>query len=50
MATKIVEKDFSSMTIYEKISEMTKEIREHDFILDCVNPGNLGGKEYASIA
>lgn len=50
MATKIVEKDFSSMTIYEKISEMTKEIREHDFILDCINPGNLGGKEYASIA
>lgn len=50
MATKKVEKDFSSMTIYEKISEMTKEIREHDFILDCVNPGNLGGKEYASIA
>lgn len=50
MATKIVEKDFSSMTIYEKISEMTKEIRAHDFILDCVNPGNLGGKEYASIA
>ena len=52
MATKIVEKDVnvSDMTIYEKISEMTKEIREHDFILDCVNPGNLGGKEYASIA
>lgn len=50
MAVKKVEKDVSSMTIYEKISEMTKEIRAHDFILDCVNPGNLGGKEYASIA
>lgn len=50
MSVQKVEKDFSSMTIYEKISEMTKEIRAHDFILDCVNPGNLGGKEYASIA
>ena len=49
MATKIVEKDFSSMTIYEKISEMTKEIREHDFVMDCVQSGNLGGKEYPSI-
>lgn len=51
MATKKVEKDvnISSMTIYEKIFEMKREIRKHDFILDCVNPGNLGGKEYASI-
>lgn len=49
MATKIVEKDFSSMTIYEKISEMTKEIRAHDFVMDCAQSGNLGGKEYPSI-
>ena len=51
MATKKVEthEETAAMTIYEKIAKMTKEIREHDFVLDCVNPGNLGGKEYASI-
>lgn len=49
MATKIVEKDINTMSIDEKVFEMKKEIRQHDFILDCVNPGNLGGKEYASI-
>lgn len=52
MATKNVEtnEEVKTMTIYEKIAKMTKEIREHDFVMDCVNPGNLGGKEYASIA
>lgn len=51
MATKKVEtnEELKTMTIYEKIAKMTKEIREHDFVMDCVNPGNLGGKEYASI-
>lgn len=51
MATKKVEtnEEVKTMTIYEKIAKMTKEIREHDFVMDCVNPGNLGGKEYASI-
>lgn len=51
MATKKVEtnEEIKTMTIYEKIAKMTKEIREHDFVMDCVNPGNLGGKEYASI-
>lgn len=51
MATKKVEtnEETKTMTIYEKIAKMTKEIREHDFVMDCVNPGNLGGKEYASI-
>lgn len=51
MATKKVEtnEETAAMTIYEKIAKMTKEIREHDFVMDCVNPGNLGGKEYASI-
>lgn len=51
MATKKVEtsEEVKTMTIYEKIVKMTKEIREHDFVMDCVNPGNLGGKEYASI-
>lgn len=51
MATKKVEtnEEVKTMTIYEKIAQMTKEIREHDFVMDCVNPGNLGGKEYASI-
>lgn len=51
MATKKVEtnEEVKTMTIYEKIAKMTKEIREHDFVMDCANPGNLGGKEYASI-
>lgn len=51
MATKKVEtnEELKTMTIYEKIAKMTKEIREHDFTMDCVNPSNLGGKEYASI-
>ena len=51
MATKKVEtnEEIKTMTICEKIAKMTKEIREHDFVMDCVNPGNLGGKEYASI-
>lgn len=51
MATKKVEtnEEVKTMTIYEKIAKMTKEIREHDFVMDCVNPDNLGGKEYASI-
>lgn len=49
MPVKKVEKDITTMSIDEKVFEMKKEIRQHDFILDCVNPGNLGGKEYASI-
>lgn len=51
MSVKKVEKDVdvSSMTIYEKISKMTKEIRAHDFVMDCAQSGNLGGKEYPSI-
>lgn len=51
MATKKVEtnEEVKTMTIYEKIAKMTKEIREHDFVMDCANPSNLGGKEYASI-
>lgn len=50
MATKKVETDVIAMNIYKKIAEMTKDIRQHDFVLDCVNPSNLGGKEYASIS
>jgi hypothetical protein len=52
MATKKVEtiSETANMTIYEKIAKMTKEIREHDFVMDCVQSGNLGGKEYASIS
>lgn len=51
MATKKVEtnEEVKTMTIYEKIAKMTKEIREYDFTMDCENPSNLGGKEYASI-
>lgn len=52
MATKKVEtiNETANMTIYEKIAKITKEIREHDFVMDCVQSGNLGGKEYASIS
>lgn len=52
MATKKVEtiSETANMTIYEKIAKITKEIREHDFVMDCVQSGNLGGKEYASIS
>lgn len=51
MATKKVEtnEEAKTMTIYEKIAKMTKEIREHDFVLDDVTPSNLGNREFASI-
>lgn len=49
MPVQKAEENLSSMSIDEKVFEMKREIRKHDFILDCVNPGNLGGKEYASI-
>lgn len=51
MATKKVEtnEEVKTMTIYEKIAKMTKEIREHDFVLDAVTPSNLGNREFASI-
>ena len=51
MATKKVEtnEEVKTMTIYEKIAKMTKEIREHEFVLDAVTPSNLGNREFASI-
>lgn len=51
MATKKVEtnEEVKTMTIYEKIAKMTKEIREYDFVLDAVTPSNLGNREFASI-
>lgn len=39
----------SKSNIYEKINEMKKEIREHNFIMDKILPSNLGSSEYASI-
>lgn len=51
MATKKVEmnEEVKRMNIYQKIAVMTKEIRQHEFVMDCVMPGNLGNKEYASV-
>lgn len=39
----------NKMNIYQKINEMKREIREHDFVMDKVLPSNLGSSEYASI-
>ena len=41
--------NISDMNIYQKINEIKKEIRQHDFIMDKVLPSNLGSSEYASI-
>lgn len=51
MATKVEKdvKDVPAMNIYKKIAEMTKEIRSHEFVLDCILPSSLGNNEYASI-
>lgn len=37
------------MNIYQKINEIKKEIKSIDFIMDCVQATQLGGKEYPSI-
>lgn len=42
-------KDLSNMNIYQRIIEIKKDIMKTDFIMDCNMPGNLGGREYASI-
>lgn len=42
-------KDLSNMNIYQRINEIKKDIMKTDFIMDCNMPGNLGGREYASI-
>ena len=39
----------NKMNIYQKINEMKKDINEMNFVLDCVQATNLGGKEYPSI-
>lgn len=39
----------NKMNIYQKINEMKKEIKGMDFILDCTQATNLGGKDYPSI-
>ena len=44
-----VEEVKPKVTIAKKINAMKKEIMEMDFCLDEAMPGNLGGREYASI-
>lgn len=42
-------KDLSNMNIYQRINEIKKDIMKMEFLMDCNMPGNLGGREYASI-
>lgn len=42
-------KDLSNMNIYQRINEIKKDIMKTEFLMDCNMPGNLGGREYASI-
>ena len=42
-------KDLSNMNIYQRINEIKKDIMKMQFLMDCNMPGNLGGREYASI-
>lgn len=39
----------NKMNIYQKINEMKKDIKSMEFVMDCVQATNLGGKEYPSI-
>lgn len=39
----------NKMNIYQKINEMKKDIKAMEFVMDCVQATNLGGKEYPSI-
>ena len=39
----------SKLNIYQKINEMKNDIKAMEFVLDCVQATNLGGKEYPSI-
>lgn len=41
--------DLHAMTIGQKINEMKKDIKNMEFVMDCVQATNLGGKEYPSI-
>lgn len=41
--------DISSMNIGQKINLMKKDIQEIDFVMDCVQATQLGGREYPSI-
>lgn len=41
--------EINKMNIYQKINAMKKDIKEMEFVLDCVQATNLGGKEYPSI-
>ena len=43
------EGEVSNMNIYQKINELRKRVRQHNFIMDKELPSNLGGGEYASI-
>ena len=39
----------NKMNIYQKINAMKKDIKAMEFVMDCVQATNLGGKEYPSI-
>lgn len=41
--------DIKSMNIYEKINAMKEDVKKVEFVMDQVQAGQLGGKEYPSI-
>lgn len=48
-AEKEERKEMRKMNIYQKINELRRKVREHEFVMDKELPTNLGGGEYASI-
>jgi len=49
MAVKKTEVDTTSLNIYQKLDIIRTNMRTRKFVMDTAMPGNLGGKEYASI-
>lgn len=45
----IKQKEIINMNIYEKINSIKEDIKKTEFILDCEQATQLGGKEYPSI-
>lgn len=45
----VKQKDISNMNIYEKINSIKEDIKTIEFVLDCAQATQLGGKEYPSI-
>lgn len=48
-AEKEERKEMRKMNIYQKINELRRKVRSHEFVMDKELPTNLGGGEYASI-